>query len=98
MIEFGLIQLRPYCSIDLKIIIDNLNKSRQPAKILEALNYQRFKISISTLQSGSFDQLNDFKGFVDFGTFLRTAEPGMDVPNCPLFMSTPATPMIAVFP
>ena len=66
--------------------------------MFERLNYPRFKISISTLQSGSFDQLNDFKGFVDFGTFLRTAEVGRDVPNCPLFMSNPATPMIAVFP
>ena len=53
---------------------------------------------LNTLQSGSFDQLNDFKGFADFGTFLRTDEAGIEVPNCPLFMSTPATPIIAVFP
>ena len=50
------------------------------------------------MQSGSLDQLNDFKGLVDFGTFFRTDEGGIDAPNCPLLISAPATPMIAVLP
>ena len=50
-----------------------------------------------TLQSGSFDQLKDFKGFDDLGTFLRTVHEGKAFPNCPGLIP-PATPIICVEP
>ena len=49
------------------------------------------------MQSGSLDQLNDFNGLADLGTFLRTADVGKADPNWPLMLS-PATPAIDVVP
>ena len=36
-----------------------------------------------TLQSGSFDQLKDFSGLDDLGTFFRTVVKGNKDPLCP---------------